>query len=73
MEEITMDRLLNDFSGVITQLNDIIARKDIASAKEALEQIQELVVNEEKVTLDDRENPQMDHVLHELLSNIADL
>ena len=71
MEEITMDRLLNDFSGVITQLNDIIARKDIASAKEALEQIQELVVNEEKVTLDDRENPQMDHVLHELLSNIA--
>ncbi len=69
MEEVTMERLLNNFAGVITQIEDIVIRKDIAQAKDVLEQVAKLVSNDEKVLLDDRAN--YDHVLHELLSKIS--
>ena len=69
MEDVTMERLLNDLAGVIAQINDIVVRKDIKQARTVLEQVAELVSNGEHVALDDREN--YDHALHELLSKIT--
>ena len=69
--DITMERLLNDFEGVISQINDIVARKDIQAARRAMEQIAEIVAADNPdVELDTRADPNMDHVLHELLSRI---
>lgn len=68
MEDITFDRLQSEFELVISQIEDIVARKDIESAKKVLKQIEELVSNEEHVPLDDVEG--YDHVLHKLLDNI---
>ena len=69
--DITMERLLDDFEGVISQINDIVARKDIQAARRAMEQIAEIVAADNPdVELDTRADPNMDHVLHELLSRI---
>ena len=69
--DITMERLLNDFEGVISQINDIVARKDIDAAQKAMEQIAEIVrADNPDIELDTRTDPNMDHVLHELLSRI---
>ena len=69
--DITMERLLNDFEGVISQINDIVARKDIQAAKRAMDQIAKIVAADNPdVELDTRADPNMDHVLHELLSRI---
>ena len=69
--DITMERLLEDFEGVISQINDIVARKDIQAARRAMEQIADIVAADNPdVELDTRADPNMDHVLHELLSRI---
>ena len=71
MEDITLERLLNDFRGVIDQMNDIVERQDIEQAREALKQIQELVNNEQGIPLDEGVEEDYDHVLHQLLSQIS--
>lgn len=71
MEEITLERLLNDFRSVLNQINDIVERGDIEQAKEALNQIKELVYNEQNVPLDEGVEQDYDHVLHQLLSQIS--
>ena len=69
--DITMERLINDLEGVISQINDIVARKDIQAARRAMEQIAEIVrADNPDVELDTRVDPNYDHVLHELLSRI---
>ncbi|MCR5186232.1 MAG: hypothetical protein K6D97_03855 [Clostridia bacterium] len=68
MDDITLERLQTEFDEVISQIDDIVARKDIASARKVLEQVAELVSNDEHVPLDDVEG--YDHILHKLLDNI---
>ena len=46
MEEITIERLMNDMGSVIAQINDIVAKKDIVSARKVLEDVAKLVANE---------------------------
>lgn len=70
MDDITLERLLNNFTEVLQEINEIVERKDINAARRALEQIEELVNNDTHITLDDREDSNMDHVLHDLLSRI---
>lgn len=71
-QEITIDRLLNNFEGVIYQINQIIANKDIEAAKKAMHEIEDIVNSDNpEITLDDREDENYDHVLHELLSKIS--
>ena len=68
MEDITLERLQNEFDEAISQIDDIVARKDIDAARQVLEQVAELVSNEEHIPLDDVEG--YDHILHKLLDNI---
>lgn len=76
MEDITLERLYENFEEVIAQIDDIVARNDIEAARRVLEQIKEIVSNEEHVRLDDDEpvreatGAPYDHVLHRLLDNI---
>ena len=76
MEPITRDRLYENFDSVMEQIDDIVARRDIAQAQEALNQIRTLVESEEHIRLDDgepnREGTDIpyDHVLHRLLDVI---
>ena len=71
MEKITMERLTTDLVGVIAQINEIVAKKDIVSARTVLSQVAELIANENEVPLDKAvSDGQYDHVLHELLSKI---
>ena len=71
MEEITIERLMNDLGSVIAQINDIVSRKDIASARQVLEDVAKLVANENGIVLDEESRPDYDHVLHELLTKIS--
>ena len=68
MDDITLQRLQTEFDEVISQINDIVARKDIEAARKVLEQVAELVSNDEHVPLDDVEG--YDHILHKLLDNV---
>ena len=72
MEKITMERLTTDLKSVIAQINEIVANKDITSAREVLTQVRDLVANENGIPLDAAvSDVQYDHVLHELLKNIS--
>ena len=71
MEKITIERLTTDLVGVIAQINEIVAKKDIVSARTVLSQVAELIANENEVPLDkDVSDGKFDHVLHELLTKI---
>ena len=74
MEEITLERLLEDFNGVIDQIREIIDKKDMEAAREVLKQIGKLVNDEDiKIELDANvESEDYDHILHQLLSKIVD-
>ena len=41
-KDITMERLIADLEEVISQINDIVKRKDVAAAKKAMEQIDDV-------------------------------
>ena len=69
-KDITMERLITDLEEVISQINDIVKRKDVAAAKKAMEQIANIVKDDSDVELDTSVDPNMDNVLHELLSRI---
>lgn len=71
MEDITLERLLSNFKGVLDEINEIVERKDIEQAREALNQIKELVYNEQNIPLDEGTSQEYDHVLHQLLSQIS--
>ena len=71
MGDITIEKLLNNFADVLNEINEIVAKKDINAARKALEQIESLVNDETKITLDDRKDIAYDHVLHELLAKIS--
>ena len=71
MEEITIERLMNDMGSVIAQINDIVAKKDIVSARKVLEDVAKLVANQNGIVLDEESRPDYDHVLHELLTKIS--
>ena len=69
--DITIERLMNDLEGVLSQINDIVAKKDIKAAERAMQQIADIVrADDPDIELDTNVNPDYDHVLHELLSRI---
>ena len=71
MEKITIERLTTDLVGVIAKIKEIVAKKDIVSARTVLSQVAELIANENEVPLDkDVSDGKFDHVLHELLTKI---
>ena len=56
----------------LSKINEIVAKKDIVSARTVLSQVAELIANENEVPLDKAvSDGQYDHVLHELLKNIS--
>ena len=69
MEENLMERLLNDFNGVLEEFNQLVANKDIDGVRRVLNEVNRLIQEQNGIVLDDRE-PQYDHVLHELLSKM---
>lgn len=71
MEDITMDKLLNDLQGVIAEINKLVVNKDIEGARKVLSQIATLVAEQNNIPLDQVENHAYDHVLHQLLKNIS--
>ena len=62
MEEITIERLMNDLGSVIAQINDIVSRKDIASARQVLEDVAKLVANENGIVLTLPEDEEWDEI-----------
>ena len=64
MEENLMERLLNDFNGVLEEFNQLVANKDIDGVRRVLNEVNRLIQEQNGIVLDDRE-PQYDHVLHE--------
>ena len=71
MEDITMDKLLNDLQGVIAEINKLVVNKDIEGARKVLSQIATLVAEQNNIPLDQVEDHAYDHVLHQLLKNIS--
>ena len=87
MEKITVNKLMNDFDAVLTQLNDIVANSkstDPAKSKKArmdavtaLSQIKELVEGKENVAVDDlgsykgADKDNYDTILHVLLDKMT--
>ena len=70
MEENLMERLLNDFNGVLAEFNELVENKDIEGVRKVLAEVNRLIQEQNGIVLDDRE-PQYDHVLHELLSKMT--
>ena len=73
MEEITMERLLTNFSEVVNEFRQLVDNKDIAGVKKALVEVVELVATEQGIELDTTEHQPYDHVLHHFLSSIGGL
>ena len=71
MEEITMERLLTQFSEVVNEFRQLVDNKDIVGVKKALSEVEGLLANEQGIQLDRVENQPFDHVLHHFLSSIG--
>ena len=69
MEENLMERLLNDFNGVLEEFDQLVENKDIEGVRKVLDEVNRLLQEHNGIVLDDRE-PQYDHVLHEFLSRM---
>ena len=70
MEEITMEKLLNDFNSVIADFDNLVEKKDIEGVKKALKEVRNLVDTATEVELDRLEDKGYDHVLHRLLDKL---
>ncbi len=70
MEEITMERLLNDFSGVINEFNNLVSKNDFEGVKKVLKDVENLLNTATDVELDQLEDKDSDHILHHLLRNL---
>ena len=71
MGEVTMEKLLTDFRGVVNNFNELVNNGDIKNVKKALQEIEGIIATGTDIQLDNPDHPQSDHVLHELLKNIG--
>ena len=62
MEDITMDKLLNDLQGVIAEINKLVVNKDIEGARKVLSQIATLVAEQNNIPLDQVEDHAYDNL-----------
>ena len=72
MEEITMEKLLNNFKEVIDQFDDLVKRRDTIAIRKVLSQVEKLLSNDDKIELDNLENSSVDNILHKLLKSLSE-